>query len=86
MFADVAEEYTAVQEEQRRLMLYAFCRWLDVVHGSTYLGAWTAEAVKKLDKNGQECGEGLIEELPLLDVIIHADLLLHALGHHRFKP
>ena len=29
---------------------------------------------------------GLIEELPLLDVILHADLLLHALGHHRFKP
>ena len=50
-FADVAEEYTGVQEETGRLMLYAFCTWLDVVHGPTFLGAWTEEAIKEeMDK------------------------------------
>ena len=59
--ADVAEEYTGVQEKQGRLMLYAFCRWLDVVHEPTYLGVWIAKAVKKeMDKNAKSVGIGCI--------------------------
>ena len=29
---------------------------------------------------------GLIEELTLLDVILHRDFLLHAFSHHSLKP
>ena len=59
--ADVAEEYTGVQEETGRLMLYAFCTWLDVVHGPTFLGAWTEEAIKEeMDKNAERGFTGML--------------------------
>ena len=45
--ADIAEEYTSVAENTKRLILLSFCSWVDVVYGPTYLGAWTVEAVRK---------------------------------------
>ena len=45
--ADIAEEYTGVQEEQGRKTMLAFCRWLDVFYGPKFLGAWTVEAIRK---------------------------------------
>ena len=52
--SDLVEGYTGVQENQGRLMLYAFCDCLGVSYRPTYLGAWIEEALQKeMDKNAE---------------------------------
>ena len=59
--ADIAEEYTGVAENTGRLMLLSFCKWMDVVYGAKYLGAWTKEAIKKeMDINAKRGFSGML--------------------------
>ena len=58
---DIAEEYTGVPLNSGRDAFYAFCDWIDVFHGPTFLGAWTPEAVKKeMDINAARGFTGML--------------------------
>ena len=58
---DIAEEYTGVPLNSGRDAFYAFCDWIDIFHGPTFLGAWTAEAIKKeMDINAARGFTGML--------------------------
>lgn len=59
--SDIAEEYTGVPYNSGRDALYGFCDWINVFHGPTFLGAWTAEAIKKeMDINAERGFTGML--------------------------
>ena len=61
---DAVHDYTGVQELLARNCTYAFCDWIAAKYGSTHLGVWTKEAIKKeMDINAERGFPGMLGSL-----------------------
>lgn len=58
---DAVHEYTGVARGPARNCTYAFCDWLSVRYGGTYLGVWTPEAIaKEMEINEKRGFKGML--------------------------
>ena len=58
---DAVHEYTGLARGPARICTYAFCDWLSVRYGGTYLGVWTPEAIaKEMEINEKRGFKGML--------------------------